>query len=213
MEIKTRALCIKAMDYKEKDKLLTLVTLECGKITAIIRSAKSPTSKLKMAASPLCFGEYILNKSNGRHTVIGCTIEDNFFNIWNDINRYAAAEIVLEVLDKAAYPDNECGEELVTALKAIAAINYAETHPYLAAVWFIIKIFPALGIDTAVYELPERARLIYSAIEQMETEDLDAQDWDRGAVYEALYYINLIFQNALSDNLRSIPSALKLIGG
>ncbi len=51
---------LRATDYLENDKILTLLTAEMGKITAGIKGVKKAGAKLKFAAQPFCFAEYIL---------------------------------------------------------------------------------------------------------------------------------------------------------
>ena len=60
MEVKVNALVIKAVDYKDNDRILTLYSLEKGKITAGIKGVKKAGAKLKFASEPFCFAEYIL---------------------------------------------------------------------------------------------------------------------------------------------------------
>ena len=52
MEIKTEAIVLHTVDYKDNDKLLTLFSPTLGKITAGIRGVKKPTAKLAFAAQP-----------------------------------------------------------------------------------------------------------------------------------------------------------------
>ena len=58
---KIKALVLRAADFKENDKLLLLYCGEYGKITASIRGVKKPGAKLKFAAEPFCFGEFMLS--------------------------------------------------------------------------------------------------------------------------------------------------------
>ena len=60
MEIKTDAIVLQSIDYKDNDKLLTLFSPTLGKITAGIRGVKKPKAKLAFSAQPFCFAEYIL---------------------------------------------------------------------------------------------------------------------------------------------------------
>ena len=55
MEVKTEGLVLRATDYKENDKLLTLFSPTLGKITAGARGVKKPTAKLNFAAQPFAF--------------------------------------------------------------------------------------------------------------------------------------------------------------
>ena len=100
MEEKLNALCVRVVDYKDSDRLITLCTAEKGKITVKATGVKKPKAKLKFASSPLCFGEYLVVNSNGRYTLKGCDVYDNFNNLVSDLNCYYAGFSVLEWLDK-----------------------------------------------------------------------------------------------------------------
>ena len=100
MEEKLNALCVRVVDYKDNDRLITLCTAEKGKILVKATGVKNPKAKLKFAASPLCFGEYIVVENKGRYTLKGCEAYDNFQDIVFDLKRYYAGFSVLEWLDK-----------------------------------------------------------------------------------------------------------------
>ena len=97
MEIKCNALVLRAVDYKENDKLLTLFTADRGKLTAVCRGVKKASAKLKFAAQPFCFAEYVLAERAGRHTVISAFLHDGFYPLREDIQKFYAASSVLEV--------------------------------------------------------------------------------------------------------------------
>ena len=147
MEIKTKALCVTATDYGEKDRLLVLVTPEYGKIVARIRSVRTPNSKLKVCASPLCFGEYILNSKAGHYTVIGVSPENNFFGCWSDVDKNCAAGTVTEALDKFTENGVSAAGELALALEALYHIDCGDGYPYVYSAAFLLKLMPHLGID------------------------------------------------------------------
>lgn len=97
MEIKTEAVVLQSIDYKDNDKLLTLFSPSLGKITAGIRGVKKPKARLSFSAQPFCFAEYILAEKGGRYTVTGAYLHESFFELRADITRFyagcAAAEI------------------------------------------------------------------------------------------------------------------------
>ena len=45
----TEGLILRAQDYKETDQLLTIYTIERGKIKALVKGVKKTTSKLRLA--------------------------------------------------------------------------------------------------------------------------------------------------------------------
>ena len=123
MEIKTDAIVLKAIEYKDNDKILTLFSPQLGKITAGIKGVKKPKAKLAFSAQPFCFAEYILAERGGRYTVTGAYLHESFFALRTDIIRFyaacAAAEICLGVLvENENYNGLFIG--LIECLKALA---------------------------------------------------------------------------------------------
>ncbi len=90
---------LRATDYKENDKIVTLLTAERGKLTAVLRGVRKNGAKLKFAAQPFCFAEYVLAEKSGRNTVTAVTQADGFYELREDIVAFYAASAVCEVCD------------------------------------------------------------------------------------------------------------------
>lgn len=122
MEEKVDSLVLKSIDYKDNDKILTLFTLQNGKVTAAARGVKKAGAKLKFCAQPFCFAEYVLAKKGERRTVISATNTDGFYALREDIEKFYAACAVCEVCDILLF-EGIINEELflyaVTALKSM----------------------------------------------------------------------------------------------
>ncbi len=123
MDVKTEAIVLQSIDYKDNDKLLTLFSPTLGKITAGARGVKKPKAKLGFAAQPFCFAEYVLAERGGRYTVTGAYLHESFFSLRYDIVRFyaacAAAEICLAILyENDGYENLFVG--LIECLKALA---------------------------------------------------------------------------------------------
>ena len=50
-EFITKAICLNSVDYKEKDKQLTLFSLENGLMSAVLKGCKTAKAKLKLLAN------------------------------------------------------------------------------------------------------------------------------------------------------------------
>ncbi len=123
MEIKTDAIVLQSIDYKDNDKLLTLFSPAIGKFTAGIRGVKKPTAKLAFCAQPFCFAEYVLAEKGGRYTVTGAYLHESFFDLRMDIDRFYTACAMAEVC-RVLLVENEEYEGLfigfIEGLKALA---------------------------------------------------------------------------------------------
>ncbi len=126
MEVIVNALVLRAVDYKDNDKILTLYSLERGKITAGIKGVKKSGAKLKFASEPFAFCEFVLAEKQGRYTVIGATYIDSFFSLRTSLIKYYVSAVVGEALNRLTV-DNESDEGLFSlTLNAIKLINYQD---------------------------------------------------------------------------------------
>ncbi len=122
MELKVNALMLRAADYNENDKILTLLTVEQGKLTAGIKGVKKAGAKLKFAAQPFCFAEYMLAKSGSKYTVINCSEIECFYDLSQDINKFYAASAAAEAALALTYEGDECREIFYRLLGTYSAM-------------------------------------------------------------------------------------------
>ena len=120
MEVKVNALMIRAVDYGENDKILTLLTAERGKISAGIKGVKKAGAKLKFAAQPFCFAEYILSQRGDRYTVIGASESESFYDLRLDINKFYAASSAMEAASALTFEGDDCREIFYECVKTLS---------------------------------------------------------------------------------------------
>ena len=120
MEIVVNALMLRAVDYNENDKILTLLTAEKGKISAGIKGVKKAAAKLKFAAQPFCFAEYVLASKGGKYTVINATECESFYDLRTDINKFYAASAAAEAANALTFEGDECREIFYECVKALS---------------------------------------------------------------------------------------------
>ncbi len=82
---------LRAADYGENDKILTLLTAERGKLSAGIKGEKKAGAKLRVAAQPFCLAEYVLAERGGRYTVVQASGGESFYDLRCDLSKYYAA--------------------------------------------------------------------------------------------------------------------------
>lgn len=138
MEVKTDAIVLKTVDYKDNDKILTLFSPALGRITAGAKGVKKPKAKLSFAAQPFCFAEYILAEKGGRYTITGAYLHESFFSLRYDIVRFYAACALAEVCLTVLY-ENESHEGLFIALiEGLKALSLAQEDAAEAVIAFML---------------------------------------------------------------------------
>ena len=129
MEIKVDALVLRTADFGENDKMLTLFSLQRGKLSAAAKGVRKAGAKLRFAAQPFCFAEYVLAEKGERRTVISAAGTDGFYALREDIGKFYAAACVCGVCD-ALLLDGIVNEALflyaVTALREMCEGDEAE---------------------------------------------------------------------------------------
>ena len=152
MEFKTDALLLKAVDYGENDKMVTLLTADRGKIGAAMKGVKKAGAKLRFAAQPFCFAEYVLSEKSGRNTVISAALHDGFYPLREDVNKFYAAATVTEVCDRLMYEGMEDGELLILAVSALKEICGEDVS--FALIKFLLNALRLAGYPVRAEECP-----------------------------------------------------------
>ena len=154
MEVKTEAIVLQSIDYKDSDKLLTLFSPTLGRITAGIRGVKKPKAKLTFSAQPFCFAEYILAEKGGRYTVTNAYLHESFFALRYDIVRFYAACAMAEICLAILY-ENETYEGLFVALiEGLKALALDDTDSAEAVLTFTLVALRESGypLDLSFFE-------------------------------------------------------------
>ncbi len=138
MDVKTDAIVIRSVDYKDNDKILTLFSPTLGKITAGIRGVKKPKAKLNFAAQPFCFAEYVLAERAGRYTVIGAYMHESFYALRCDVVRFYAACAAAEICGEIS-PENDVREGTFIALiECLKTLSFTDDDAAEALVSFLL---------------------------------------------------------------------------
>lgn len=142
--IKTKAIVLNKVDYKDNDRILTLFSLEYGKITVSVKGIKKPTSKLRPCSEIFFFGQYILNETRGRYTVTGFDTVDTFSALREDFDKLSAGVLMLKMCEKAIEQDEQDEELFILLLKCLDALREKESIGETLAV-FLLKYCTILG--------------------------------------------------------------------
>ncbi len=153
MDFKADALALKAVDYGENDRMVTLLTAERGKIGAGMKGVKKAGARLRFAAQPFCFAEYVFAVKGGRYTVTQATLHDGFYALRERVERYYAAAGVAEVCDALSYEGMESGGLLVAAVEALGRLTDTD-DVRTPMVTFLLRACAAAGYPVTAGDCP-----------------------------------------------------------
>jgi len=143
--VKINAIVLNKVDYKENDRIVTLLSGERGKLTASVKGVKKPTAKLRPSSELFAFGTYILAESHGRYTVTGYDSIEPFHELREDFDRLAYASLLLKIAGGVCEEDREEAEMLALLLKSLDKIREGNVSPAFVSSLFILKLCEISG--------------------------------------------------------------------
>lgn len=145
-DTKVKAIVIDSKDYKEKDKIITLFSLEKGLITAIAKSVKTAKAKMKFVKEPFCFGDFVLAGNNQIKTIASVSVIDTFFDISTDIDRFYISSAILSILKEVANFEEPNHKLFLLTLNALKILAYDKTVNSKSVLCkYLINVFDILG--------------------------------------------------------------------
>ena len=102
MYIKTSGIVLREIEYKDNDKLLTVLTQELGKRTFRARGVKSSRSRMRSACQLLAYSEMTLFEYRDHYTLNEAEPLELFWGVRSDVEKLALGSYFAEVLENLA---------------------------------------------------------------------------------------------------------------
>jgi len=129
MHTTTKALVLRTVDYKESDKILTLLTQDQGKLTASARGCRKRGSSLAASCQLLAWSELVLYDYQGRWSVKEGSTERLFQGVRDDLDRLSLGCYFAEVAEALAVEGLPCPELLSLTLNSLHALDKMKEKP------------------------------------------------------------------------------------
>ncbi len=114
--VKTRALVLRARRLGEKDKLLTLLSPEIGKVGARAPGACSVKSKLSAGAEPFIVATFLLHRGKSLYTISQLEVGETYANIRGNVHDYALGLYLAEMVEKTIEEGGEASPAIYRLL-------------------------------------------------------------------------------------------------
>ncbi|MBE7091917.1 MAG: DNA repair protein RecO [Clostridiales bacterium] len=144
-QIKTQAIVLNKVDFKDNDRVLTLFSAQKGKLTASCKGVKKQNSKLRASSEVFALGTYILAESKGRYTVTGYDSIDSFFELRDDFDRLTLGVLFLKICEKSIAPDEQNIELFSLLVNSLHKLREPSVHPGFVASVFLFKYASIMG--------------------------------------------------------------------
>ena len=166
MLLTTPGIVLRETNYKEADKILTVLTREYGKRTVKARGCRRKTSKLTAASQLLVWSDMTLYQRGDFLTLNEAEVLEQFWSVRQDIELLALGSYFAEVLEATAQEGEEAGDLLSLLLNSLYAMDTLKKPKELVKAVFELRLLCLTGYEPLVdacavcgKTAPERPRL------------------------------------------------------
>lgn len=130
----------KSVNYKDHDRIITLITREHGVITAGAHGCRKPQSKLMPCSQVFCYGEYVVVERAGKPYITSCDIHDIFYNLRLRPEALKAASYILKLSEAFADPEADFKKQFSLVLNCLKYLCDENSSVEAVTVFFIAKM-------------------------------------------------------------------------
>lgn len=147
MIVKTEAVVLRGMKYRETSKILTLYTRQYGKLSAIAKGCRGPKSRFGSSLEPMSVVTVVLYKKEDRdlQLLTQCDVVRPLRRLSEDMDRLYAAMTVVALLERATHPEEKNERLFATTVSSLDAINDATVNPVNVLYKFEVSLLDILG--------------------------------------------------------------------
>jgi DNA repair protein RecO (recombination protein O) len=144
-KIATKAILLSRLNYKEADRIITVLTPNYGKLSLIAKGVRKSNSKLAGGIELFCVSDITFVKGKSNLSVLTSSRLDTYYSkIITDINRTTVGYEILNIINKNSHDD--CPEEYFELLnKTIESLNNLEINIEVTKSWFLARLLHVLG--------------------------------------------------------------------
>ena len=143
----TRGLVLRAVDTKESDRILTVLTEDMGKIPVVAKGARSRRSRTAAAAQLLAYSEMTLSESHGWQILAEAGTIALFDRVRRDVALLALASYFAELAEAVTYEALPAPEILALTLNALYALGELGKDPTLVKAAYELRLMALAGFE------------------------------------------------------------------
>jgi DNA repair protein RecO (recombination protein O) len=147
MIIKTEAIVLHAMKYRDTSRIVRLCTREYGKVSAIAKGARGPKSKFGAALEPMSHVLAVMYKKDNRELQLltQCDTIRSMQRLVDDAEKLSTALSIIELTDHATQATEENEALFALLLETLEATNNAAKNARNALLYFELRLAEILG--------------------------------------------------------------------
>ncbi|MCM3089134.1 DNA repair protein RecO [Bhargavaea ginsengi] len=148
---KWEGIVLRTGPYGETNKVVTFLTREAGKVTAMAQGAKKPASRLAAVTQPFTHGIFMVYKGKGMGTLQSGDALRTMRHLHHDIMATAYASYIAELMDRLIEDNQPSSGQFELLRQAFHAID-EEYDPEAITLFVEWKMLPVAGIHPVLHQ-------------------------------------------------------------
>lgn len=136
----TQGIVLRSHDYRENDRVLTLLTPGRGRVTATLRGCRKIKSPLMAAGALFTMGEFVTFKGKGHELVTSFTLGDSFYPLRSDITLLTYASLLLSAAEAAAQEEEGAEHLFILLARSLTRLSYSKYPPDAVTAAYLIHL-------------------------------------------------------------------------
>lgn len=145
-----RGIVTRYADYRESDRILTLLTCELGLVSVKARGCRKAKSPLLSVSELFVYGEFVLYKNGDKYTLDSALAQESFYSLREDVTRFGAGSYMLSIINECALEGERADALLSLLLYALTYTAYGECDPCDMALSFAARALALMGFRPAI---------------------------------------------------------------
>lgn len=147
---KVTGIVIKETQYKDNDKIITILTDNLGKISCIARGAKRVNSPILASSQYLVYSEFVIYRGNNFYYINSSSVKNSFYKLRTDLDKLEAVFEQTRILQKVIDENEDTSQVLKLFLNTLYVIENYDTDMKKVEAIFLIKLLSLLGFSPKI---------------------------------------------------------------
>lgn len=147
MIVRTEAVVLSSMKYRESSRILRFYTRKSGKVSVIAKGARQAKNRFGSALQPMAYVTAVLYWKPDRdlQLLTQCDLISQFRNLADDMERMACGMAVVELVDAVSHAEEENVPLFELLVDTLGAADRATKHSRNALYYFEVHLLEILG--------------------------------------------------------------------
>ena len=126
IQTENTAIVLRHVNYRDNDRMVTLLSPSRGRIEAVIRNCRKPKSHNLNSGELFALGDYMLIETGGHMTVTSVHLIETFYPLRTSYDRLTCGTYLLSLAEAAAEPEQEQQELFMLLLHTLSRLAFTD---------------------------------------------------------------------------------------